>query len=339
MNVRLPPAVREHASDGDLDGGDVAVSAELGHEAAAGLQRAMHAREHRIVIAHPVQRRVRKHRVELALERQSLRIDHPRVEAARRAPRPPSPRTHRRPRPSRPPRQSSPSASPRHTRHRGSARPAADSATRRRPRRARGRRQRWPDRSRSSSGSCCAQLYPLDRSELRYATRAPRKVLHARLAPAHPSPARPWARLSSPTARPFACGRLTRERCHVVGDFNDRQRNDASLLTRDEQGHWRGFIPGARDRERYMFYVVGDGSEGPKRDPYARELQAPFPSECIIRSCGLPMARERVRHAGVSRFRHLPAACRHVLHAEPAGQRRHVSGRRAQDSVSGRASA
>jgi 1,4-alpha-glucan branching enzyme len=75
---------------------------------------------------------------------------------------------------------------------------------------------------------------------------------------------------------------------HVLGDFNDRQRSDANLLTRDTQGHWRGFIRGARDRQRYMFYVVGDGSEGPKRDPYARELQAPFPSECIIRSSDFP---------------------------------------------------
>ena len=37
-----------------------------------------------------------------------------------------------------------------------------------------------------------------------------------------------------------------------------------------------------------MFYVVGDGSEGPKRDPYARELQTPFPSECIIRKTDFP---------------------------------------------------
>src|SRR5687768_8587388 len=49
---------------------------------------------------------------------------------------------------------------------------------------------------------------------------------------------------------------------HVLGDFNDRQRSDASLLTRDDRGQWRGFIAGARDRHRYMFYVVGDGSEG-----------------------------------------------------------------------------
>lgn len=75
---------------------------------------------------------------------------------------------------------------------------------------------------------------------------------------------------------------------HVLGEFNDRERSDASLLTRDEHGHWRGFIAGARDRHRYMFYVVGDGNEGPKRDPYARELQTPFPSDCIIRRPDFP---------------------------------------------------
>ena len=75
---------------------------------------------------------------------------------------------------------------------------------------------------------------------------------------------------------------------HAVGDFNDRARNDASLLTRDEHGHWRGFIPGVRDRQRYMFYVVGEGSEGPKRDPFARELQTPFPSECVVRERDFP---------------------------------------------------
>ena len=69
---------------------------------------------------------------------------------------------------------------------------------------------------------------------------------------------------------------------YAIGDFNHRARNDASLLTRDEFGHWRGFIPSVRECERYMFYVVGEGSEGPKRDPYARELATPFPGECIV---------------------------------------------------------
>lgn len=75
---------------------------------------------------------------------------------------------------------------------------------------------------------------------------------------------------------------------HVIGDFNRRERNDASLLNRSEQGHWLGFIPGVRDRHRYLFYVVGDGGEGPKRDPYARELQTPFPSDCIVRRADFP---------------------------------------------------
>ena len=75
---------------------------------------------------------------------------------------------------------------------------------------------------------------------------------------------------------------------HVIGEFNNRERNDASLLNRDGRGDWRGFIPGVKDRQRYMFYVVGEGSEGPKRDPYARELQPPFPSDCIIRKTDFP---------------------------------------------------
>ena len=75
---------------------------------------------------------------------------------------------------------------------------------------------------------------------------------------------------------------------YAIGDFNNRVRNDASLLTRDEFGHWRGFIPGVQDRQRYLFYVVGEGSEGPKRDPYARELQTPYPSDCIIRKTDFP---------------------------------------------------
>ena len=75
---------------------------------------------------------------------------------------------------------------------------------------------------------------------------------------------------------------------HVIGEFNNRQRDETSLLTRDDHGHWRGFIPGVRDRQRYLFYVVGDGGEGPKRDPYARELWTPFPGDCIVRTTDFP---------------------------------------------------
>ena len=39
-------------------------------------------------------------------------------------------------------------------------------------------------------------------------------------------------------------------------------------------GQWGGFVPGLKAGERYMFYVVGPegGTEGVKRDPYARDL-------------------------------------------------------------------
>jgi 1,4-alpha-glucan branching enzyme len=75
---------------------------------------------------------------------------------------------------------------------------------------------------------------------------------------------------------------------HVIGEFNCRKRDEASLLNRGDGGHWLGFIPDVHDRQRYMFYVVGDGSEGPKRDPYARELQTPFPSDCVVRETDFP---------------------------------------------------
>ena len=75
-------------------------------------------------------------------------------------------------------------------------------------------------------------------------------------------------------------------RVHVTGDFNGGARDDASLLLKNEAtGHWTGFVPGAKDGDRYKFHVVGEGSEGPKRDPYARELTNEWPDpHCILRS-------------------------------------------------------
>ena len=86
----------------------------------------------------------------------------------------------------------------------------------------------------------------------------------------------------------FRCWAPHAKSVYVLGDFNHRVRNEAARLTRDQQGHWRGFFPGVKDRQRYMFYVVGEGSEGLKRDPYARELESPFPAECIIRRTDFP---------------------------------------------------
>jgi 1,4-alpha-glucan branching enzyme len=63
----------------------------------------------------------------------------------------------------------------------------------------------------------------------------------------------------------------------------------AQLMSRDDNGYWTGFAAGAGDGDEYKFYVVGTGSAGYKRDPYARELTAnpAFPHcNCIIRPNG-----------------------------------------------------
>lgn len=63
------------------------------------------------------------------------------------------------------------------------------------------------------------------------------------------------------------------------------QKNPDDLLVKDEHGYWTGFFPGVEDGEEYRFYVVGTGSEGFKRDPYARELKMDgYPEcNCIVR--------------------------------------------------------
>ena len=76
------------------------------------------------------------------------------------------------------------------------------------------------------------------------------------------------------------------QRVHAC--VNGAIADDANLLTRNVEGHWLGFIPGVKDRDRYKFFVVGDGGAGPKRDPFARELATPFPSDCVIRKTDFP---------------------------------------------------
>lgn len=57
-----------------------------------------------------------------------------------------------------------------------------------------------------------------------------------------------------------------------------------TLLVKDAAGYWAGFIPGIKAGDLYRFYVIGTGSEGFKRDPYARELeQDGYPDcNCIV---------------------------------------------------------
>jgi len=62
-------------------------------------------------------------------------------------------------------------------------------------------------------------------------------------------------------------------------------KNPSNLLVKGPDGYWSGFVPGVKDGDLYRFYVVGTGSEGFKRDPYARELEMDgYPNcDCIVR--------------------------------------------------------
>jgi 1,4-alpha-glucan branching enzyme len=72
---------------------------------------------------------------------------------------------------------------------------------------------------------------------------------------------------------------------YIRGDFNGWAMDASSLLVPDGTGRWTGFVAGAKDGHKYKFYVVGNGTEGFKRDPYARELTPTWPNpDCILRS-------------------------------------------------------
>jgi 1,4-alpha-glucan branching enzyme len=75
------------------------------------------------------------------------------------------------------------------------------------------------------------------------------------------------------------------ERVYVIGDFNHWAPDDRWLLQGGAGKHWTGFLPGAGDGTLYKFWVSGKGSAGPKRDPYARELENKWPEPaCIVRA-------------------------------------------------------
>src|SRR5207302_3327088 len=67
---------------------------------------------------------------------------------------------------------------------------------------------------------------------------------------------------------------------------NTYSKNPSELLVEDANGYWTGYFPGIKDGDLYRFYVIGQGSEGFKRDPYARELEMRgdpwYPCNCIV---------------------------------------------------------
>jgi 1,4-alpha-glucan branching enzyme len=56
------------------------------------------------------------------------------------------------------------------------------------------------------------------------------------------------------------------------------------LVQEPGTGHWAGFVPGVAEGSSYLFYVVGSGGRGLKRDPWAREIGGSYPTfVCIVR--------------------------------------------------------
>ncbi|MFL5732783.1 MAG: alpha amylase C-terminal domain-containing protein [Chloroflexia bacterium] len=73
------------------------------------------------------------------------------------------------------------------------------------------------------------------------------------------------------------------EAVHVLYDGN-WDPVEANRMLKDDSGIWAGYVHGVRDGAMYMFYVVGTGSRGCKRDPYAREIASTRDGErCVLR--------------------------------------------------------
>ena len=73
---------------------------------------------------------------------------------------------------------------------------------------------------------------------------------------------------------------------YVCGDFNGWKQDASCQLSPIGGGHWAGFISGLKDGDHYLFYIIGSGSSGYKRDPRARLLtfEPPSPNaRCVLR--------------------------------------------------------
>ena len=66
------------------------------------------------------------------------------------------------------------------------------------------------------------------------------------------------------------------------------------LLETRPGGHWAGSLPEVKDGAFYKFWVQGTGTSGPKRDPYARDLEDAWPNpKYIVPSIVIRDARVR----------------------------------------------
>ena len=109
------------------------------------------------------------------------------------------------------------------------------------------------------------------------------------LSQANITPGTPMGANVIPGGATFRCWAPRATAVYVNGTFGGVsmwEQTDALLMAKDADGYWSGFLSEVRDGDLYRFYVVGSGSQGYKRDPYARELatDVPFPHcNCIVR--------------------------------------------------------
>jgi 1,4-alpha-glucan branching enzyme len=73
------------------------------------------------------------------------------------------------------------------------------------------------------------------------------------------------------TGATFRCWAPRAKQVAIHGDFNGWSATDDGKLHQDG-AHWSGFVAGAKEGQEYKFHVIGEGTTGYKRDPYAREL-------------------------------------------------------------------
>jgi len=91
----------------------------------------------------------------------------------------------------------------------------------------------------------------------------------------HISPQTPTGATLQPGGATFRVWAPQASAVYLHGRFGAQsfdQLTDDRLLKKDNRGYWTGYQDGARDGDRYRFWVEGAGSRGYKRDPYAREL-------------------------------------------------------------------
>jgi 1,4-alpha-glucan branching enzyme len=81
----------------------------------------------------------------------------------------------------------------------------------------------------------------------------------------------------------FRCWAPQAHQVDVCIDLNGS--SETHTMVPDSHGYWFAEIPGIKEGTKYNFHVVGDGSEGDKRDPYARALTLvpKFPNcNCLV---------------------------------------------------------